>query len=476
MADPQPGPVPFDEAIRFFRAKANVKTDAWNSIDAQTHAVSFAVAGVRDMDALQSIRVAVDKAIADGTTLDEFRRDLKGVIERTGLALRGKFAWRSRVIFETNLRAAYASGKWAQIQATKQEFPLLRYVAVLDNRTRPQHRAWHGTILPVGHPFWTTHYPPNGWGCRCTVQQVSERDLKRRNWQVTDPAPSSGAAPRLVRDRNAPGGRRIVEVPPGIDEGWDHNVGEAEALARQVPTLPGWDKPLRPEQIGLPPEMPPIPMGAAVNRLGPIALDRARRAMEGLRGLRPEVAAQFGAALPDEITWLAEAEFRTWLAERVTARVLRGNQTFGLRSDGSARVVGTLLPQIVTWLAARPDLGQLPAGTIEMIAARMTHLTDPTRKAAKRLVLQEWMRLPSVLRAPEAALRDVHSGNLVYVFTPLDPAEARAGKIVIDIAFARRADAEQVVRPVVVSGGLVPRQTLGQRDDFEPIWPDGWKP
>ena len=23
-------------------------------------------------------------------------------------------------------------------------------------------RAWHGTVLPVDHPFWQTHFPPNG--------------------------------------------------------------------------------------------------------------------------------------------------------------------------------------------------------------------------------------------------------------------------------------------------------------------------
>lgn len=476
FADPQAGSVPFDEAIRFFRAKLNVGTDAWNSIDAQGHAVGFAVAGVRNMDALQAIRVAVDKAIADGTTLDAFRRDLQGVMERTGLSLRGKFAWRSRVIFETNLRTAYAAGKWAQIQATKGEFPMLRYVAVLDERTRPQHRAWHGTILPVDHAFWRTHFPPNGWGCRCTVQQVNARDLRRRNWKVSDPPPSSGPAPRLVRDRNAPGGRRIVEVPPGIDEGWDHNVGQAEAAARQVPTLPGWDVPLRPEQIGLPPELPAIPMGAAVNRLGPEPLRLARLSMEKLRTLRPDVAAQFGAAIPDEIRWLAEAEYRTWLAERITARTLRGDGTFGLRSDGSARVVGTLLPDVVRWLGTRPDLAPPAAATIEMLATRLTHLTDPTRKAAKRLPLNEWMRLPSLLRQPEAVLLDVRSGNLVYVFAPLDPAEARAGKVVVDVAFRRREDGAAIARPAVVSGGLVPRVSLGQGGEFEVIWPIGWQP
>ncbi|MCA3519739.1 MAG: minor capsid protein [Rhodobacter sp.] len=221
-ARPQPGAVPFDEAIRFLRAKTNVPTDGWRDLSAAEYARSFAVAGVRDMQALEEIRAAVDRALADGTTLDAFRADLRDIMARTGLTLRGRFGWRSRTILETNLRTAYAAGRWEQIQRLKDARPYLRYEAVLDNRTRPQHRAWHGTVLPVDHEFWRTHYPPNGWGCRCTVRSLSERDLRRYGYTVTDPPPPSGSLPRSIR---TPDGNRIVELPPGIDEGWDHNVG-----------------------------------------------------------------------------------------------------------------------------------------------------------------------------------------------------------------------------------------------------------
>ena len=37
---------------------------------------------------------------------------------------------------------------------------------------REEHRALHGITLPPSDPFWDTHYPPNGWNCRCRVVQV----------------------------------------------------------------------------------------------------------------------------------------------------------------------------------------------------------------------------------------------------------------------------------------------------------------
>ncbi len=41
-------------------------------------------------------------------------------------------------------------------------------------RTRPEHQKWNGIILPVNHPFWNTHLPPNDYGCRCTVIQTDD--------------------------------------------------------------------------------------------------------------------------------------------------------------------------------------------------------------------------------------------------------------------------------------------------------------
>src|SRR5690606_4472693 len=86
---------------------------------------------------------------------------------------------RLRTIYETNLRQAMAAGRWERIERTADRRPYLRYVAMQDGNTRDEHAQWHNTVLAWDDPWWQTHAPPNGWGCRCKIQQLSERDLAR---------------------------------------------------------------------------------------------------------------------------------------------------------------------------------------------------------------------------------------------------------------------------------------------------------
>lgn len=46
---------------------------------------------------------------------------------------------------------------------------------------RLQHKAWDGLTLPADHPFWQTHYPPNGWRCRCRAVPMRAKDHAARD-------------------------------------------------------------------------------------------------------------------------------------------------------------------------------------------------------------------------------------------------------------------------------------------------------
>ncbi len=226
--------VPPKEAIEHFQRKGAHFGFDWRETSASLHASSFTVAKAMQADVLNDIRRAVDEAIAAGETFETFRDRLEPLLVKKGWwgqkrmidPLTGKervvrlgSARRLRTIFDTNIRTSYASGKWERIQRLKERMPFLRYVAVQDNRTRDRHRVWHGTVLPVDHSFWRTHFPPNGWMCRCTVQQMDRHDLERFGYEVS---PDPKVRTRTWVNRRT-GEKR--KVPVGIDAGFDHNVG-----------------------------------------------------------------------------------------------------------------------------------------------------------------------------------------------------------------------------------------------------------
>jgi SPP1 gp7 family putative phage head morphogenesis protein len=224
-AAPQAFGLPFKEAIEHLRAKLgrHLPSRGWTDTYGRVNAVGFAVAGAWKDALLTDLGDAVLKAMQDGSTVAEFQATFEAIAARHQWAYRGKPAWRAAIILNTNLRSAYAAGKWQQIQQVKATRPYLRYVAVLDNRTRRLHREWHGTILPVDATWWKTHYPPNGWSCRCTVMSVSDRDLRRHGWKLTADDLGSGLVPQKVDPRGSTDA--IKPVPAGIDPGFEHNPG-----------------------------------------------------------------------------------------------------------------------------------------------------------------------------------------------------------------------------------------------------------
>lgn len=221
-AGPTPFPVNPQEAIDFLRKKLRLPTESWTDIWQEMHSRAFVVAGAQTDALLQDFHEAVTKAIAEGRTLEQFREDFDRIVAEHGWSYRGSRNWRSRVIFQTNLRMAYAAGRWEQVQRVKAQRPYLRYVAVMDARTRPLHASWHDTVLPADDPWWKTHFPPNGWNCRCTVQSLDERDLARYGLSVSAKAPEINWVERVI---NTSAGPRTVLVPEGIDPGFAYRPG-----------------------------------------------------------------------------------------------------------------------------------------------------------------------------------------------------------------------------------------------------------
>ena len=211
---------PFAEQVAFFRNKIGnlVPTTHWDDLKRSAHDTGFMVAGAAKADLLADLATAVDRAVTEGKSIEAFRKDFRSIVQQrgwhgwTGEGSPKMEAWRTRIIYTTNANTAYAAGRHAQLQAFS--FWIYRHSDAV-NHPRPQHVSWNGLTLPKDHPFWKTHYPPNGWGCHCYV--VGTR--------------SANGAKRLGGDPNKalPDGWDAIDqktgAPAGIDKGWDYAPG-----------------------------------------------------------------------------------------------------------------------------------------------------------------------------------------------------------------------------------------------------------
>lgn len=211
--------LPFQEQIEFFRKKLNLPTEAWDDIWQDAHDRAFVVAGAMNADLLDDLRKAVDAAIAGGDTIQDFRKKFDSIVAKhgwhgwTGEGSKASEAWRTRTIYTTNIATSYAAGRWQQL--TDPDLLKLRpYWRYIHNDSvlspRPQHKAWgdSGLTLPHDHPFWKTHFPPNGWGCRCRVTAVK--------------GPGENDATEPPAGWDTPDAKGNI---PGIDKGWAYAPG-----------------------------------------------------------------------------------------------------------------------------------------------------------------------------------------------------------------------------------------------------------
>lgn len=67
--------------------------------------------------------------------------------------------------------SAEMAAKWERFMEDGDRYNL-QYRTAADGKVRPEHASMHGITLPPSDSFWEEFYPPNGWGCRCTVVQV----------------------------------------------------------------------------------------------------------------------------------------------------------------------------------------------------------------------------------------------------------------------------------------------------------------
>ena len=351
--------VQFKGAIDNLKSKLPEGTLAWDDLAGPVHAKVFAVAGATQADLLKDLHTSLISAAEKGGTITHFRKDFDTAVQKYGWTYKGKRGWRTSVIFNNNMRSAHMAGRWEQLLANSDRRPYLQYRTAGDSRVRPQHRAWNGLVFPIGDAFWQTHYPPNGWGCRCTIRAYSDADLGNLGIK---PSPKFDLKTRTVVSQD---GEIKDQVPVGIDPGWDHNVGQSWiapelALGQKLAALPRY---LR---------------GAVVDKTISPAFQK-----------------------------VMNTDFKAFRNKVTTDKVARGN----------AQLVGFLDSRTLAALAEKvPDLA-LDSTAVAVVDSNTTHLSGAHKSAKLAQVWPaDWLdALPENFRNYQAVFWDTKNSTLIVV-------------------------------------------------------------
>lgn len=390
---------PFLAQLEFFLAKLALGSAAWDDIWQAAHDRFFIVAGALKADLIQDFKTLVDQAIAGKLTYEKFHDQFlaiaksHGWVDWKGADSQSGQAWRTRLVYSTNIATSYAAGRYKQLTdpAYLERFPYWVYHH-LDGQThpRPLHESWNGLTLRWDHPFWQTHFPPNGWYCHCWVTSTDEAGYQKvlanglgeppAGWDALDP--KTGA-------------------PVGIDRGWAYAPGASadtsltDLISQKLIKLDA-------------------PIGAAM----------------------------FGALR------------RVLLDEQLSALAAFVEQAAAsMQPAGLAVMVSAVAPATVVDLAARGI--ELNDAAIWLRDSELIHaLRDAKSSRGAVLGLDTWRNLPDLLNRAAVYL-DTQDTALIYVFDSADGMGKIAVRVNYTAKIQGSAGREKITSNFIRSGGVI---------------------
>jgi SPP1 gp7 family putative phage head morphogenesis protein len=160
-----------DTMLRFLREKVVLTAEEFYSLDEAARLRAFTVSGVTDLDLVTDVWEAIESAVKNGETLEDFRA-------RVGEALAsewgGEDASRLDMIFRTNVQNAYSAGRAYQNSRVRGTHPFERYDVVDDDRTSDICEKFIGKIVPSG----TGPVPPLHFNCRTDKVAITEEEAQ----------------------------------------------------------------------------------------------------------------------------------------------------------------------------------------------------------------------------------------------------------------------------------------------------------
>ncbi|EHU5144491.1 minor capsid protein [Salmonella enterica] len=398
------------ETVAYFRAKGQHIGWNWYETAADVHARSFTVAKAARVDVLTTIQTEVERAISQGVSQQEFIDTLSPrlkklgwwgkqvIVDSAGNAEEVQLGSPRRLalIYNVNTRVAYNVGRYAQLMNSTDTHPFWQYVAVMDSRTRPSHAALNGLVFRYDDPFWKTHYPPNGWNCRCRVRALSQERMNALGLQATQgdkylttkkvqAAVDKATGEMIEMDVTTFADGARVMTP---DAGWSYNPGSAAF---------GLDQSL-------------------IRKLIEVKSPQLREMVVQEMNNSPE----------------RQLAFRIWAKNIMETR----------RGGNDIRTLGFMSESVADAVAERT--GEPPARLLAMSEKNLLHAdSDKHHGTGVALTADDLALLPSLLARAEAVLWDKVHHNLMYIVTTKDG----LAKIVVNAPYGikRQPDSLDVV-------------------------------
>ena len=227
------------EALAYLKNKKLIEGFSYKDVWLDEHARGFTVAKALKDDVLADFHKAVTDAKGKGQSFESFRKNITPILQAkgwwgkqdrkdpvTGVTAKVQLGSdrRLKTIYNVNMRSAFQRGQYERTMASDLH-PYLMYRVGPSKTHREEHLAWDGLILPKDDPWWDSHFPPNGYGCKCRTIAVTEARKKKYE------AEGIPTARRL--DGSGGGNVPVKTVPPG--EGSDYFFNERKRVLQAVP-------------------------------------------------------------------------------------------------------------------------------------------------------------------------------------------------------------------------------------------------
>ena len=154
-------------------AKINTKTALYKLfIDLQADTARFAA--FRQFQQ----QTQIEALLKEGASFENFKKEATPVVDQ--------FSEYAKTEKQSAFAQAAAAERWQGFAENADIYPNLEWRTAGDSDVRDDHRKLDGLILPITDPFWKSHTPPLGWGCRCEVIQTDAPTDKKEDYEKTE--------------------------------------------------------------------------------------------------------------------------------------------------------------------------------------------------------------------------------------------------------------------------------------------------